>query len=119
MAKNFVQNGMTISILNAGAEAIASGDVVLIGNIVAVAITNIAVQDSGDGFTEGVFQLPKASADVFTPGAAVYVSDGTAQASADGGVYAGIAWEDAASGSTVVNVKINAGAAPAVTESGS
>ncbi|WP_313687562.1 capsid cement protein [Pantoea sp.] len=116
MAKNFVQNGNTILLLNAGSAAIASGSAVVIGNIVAIAITDIAVQDTGDGFTEGVFQLPKASADVFTPGAAVYVSDGTAQASADGGVYAGIAWED---GTTVVNVKINAGAAPAVTESGS
>lgn len=118
MAKNFVQHGMTISILNAGTALIESGDVVVIGNIVAVAITDIVVQGTGDGFTEGVFQLPKASADVFTPGAAVYVSDGSAQASAEGGVYAGIAWEDAAAGASVVNVKINAGAAPVVAASG-
>lgn len=119
MAKNFVQNGNTIPLLNAGSEVIASGDVVAVGNIVAIAITDIAVQDTGDGFTDGVFQLPKVSADAFTQGAGVYVSNGTAQASAEGGTYAGIAWEDAATGSTVVNVKINTGAAPAATESGS
>lgn len=118
MAKNFVQDGMTISILNAGTEAIESGDVVLVGNIVAVAITSIAVQDSGDGFTEGVFRLPKASADVFTPGAAVYFRDGVAHASAAGSVYAGIAWEAAAAGTKVVDVKINASPSPAVAASG-
>lgn len=119
MAKNFVQNGNTIPLLNSGSEVIASGDVVVVGNIVAIAITDIALLGTGDGFTEGVFQLPKASADVFAAGDAVYISNGTAQASSVDGVYAGVAWEDAATGTTVVNVKINAGAAPAATESGS
>ncbi|MBP2197219.1 DUF2190 family protein [Pantoea cypripedii] len=118
MAKNFVQNGNTIPLLNSGSEVIASGDLVVVGNIVAIAITDIAEQDTGDGFTEGVFQLPKVSADAFTQGAAVYVSNGTAQASAVDGTFAGIAWESAVAGTTVVNVKINAGAAPAAAASG-
>lgn len=119
MAKNFVQNGSTIPLLNSGSEVIASGDAVVIGNIVAIAITDIAVQDTGDGFTEGVFQLPKASADAFTQGASVFVNDdGTAQASAESGVYAGIAWEGVSAGATAVNVKINAGTAPAAAASG-
>ncbi|WP_052130852.1 DUF2190 family protein [Erwinia typographi] len=116
MAKNFVQNGNTIPVTNAGSEVITSGDAVVVGNIVAIAITDIAVEGTGDGFTDGVFQLPKISADVLSQGAAVFISDGTAQASAEGGIYAGIAWEDAPAGTTVVNVKINVGAVPAATE---
>lgn len=119
MAKNFVQNGNTMPLLNSGSEVIASGDVVVVGNIIAIAITDIALLGTGDGFTEGVFQLPKASADVFAAGDAVYISKGVAQASSVDGVYAGIAWEETASGTTVINVKINAGTAPDVTESGS
>lgn len=119
MAKNFVQEGKTIPVINSGAEEISSGDAVLIGNVVAVAITDIAVQDTGDGFTEGVFQLPKVTADSIAAGSPVYINEGTVQASATDGAYAGVAWESVASGSTVVNVKINAGAGISATTSGS
>ncbi|MEW5290295.1 capsid cement protein [Erwinia papayae] len=119
MAKNFVQEGKTIPVINSGSVAINSGDAVLIGSVVAVAITDIAVQDTGDGLTEGVFQLPKVSTDSLAAGAPVYISDGTVQASATDAAYAGVAWESAATGSTVVNVKINAGAGISATTSGS
>lgn len=107
MAKNFIQEGKTIALTNAGTEEIASGELVVVGDLVAVAITDIAVADTGDGFTEGVFQLPKLAADVIAAGQKVYSLDGTIQLDATDAVYAGYAWEAAAAGDTVVSVKLN------------
>ena len=63
MAKNFVQDGTTIELVNAGDQTILSGAAVVVGSMVAVAITDIPAGDAGDGFAEGVFLLPKQSAD--------------------------------------------------------
>ncbi|TKU56297.1 DUF2190 family protein, partial [Citrobacter sp. wls712] len=41
MAKNFVQHGKTIEIANTGSVAILSGSPVLVGKVVAIAITDI------------------------------------------------------------------------------
>ena len=87
MAKNFVQHGKTIEIANTGSVEILSGSPVMVGKVVAIAITDIAAGQTGDGFTEGVFLLPKLTTD------------------AD---LAGVAWEDAAASSAIVAVKINA-----------
>ncbi|HBU9578357.1 TPA: DUF2190 family protein, partial [Klebsiella pneumoniae] len=59
MAKNFVQEGKTIHLVNAGQEPILSGAAVVVGELIAIAITDIPGGDTGDGLTEGVFQLPK------------------------------------------------------------
>lgn len=67
MATNFVQNGNTIAITAAAAD-IASGDPVVVGDLVAVVITDIATGRTGDGFVSGVFQLPKLAADVIPAG---------------------------------------------------
>ncbi|SQD05293.1 hypothetical membrane protein from phage origin [Escherichia coli] len=44
-------------------QTILSGAAVVVGSMVAVAITDIPAGDAGDGFAEGVFLLPKQSAD--------------------------------------------------------
>lgn len=108
MAKNFVQDGTTIELVNAGDQTILSGAAVVVGSMVAVAITDIPAGETGDGFAEGVFLLPKQSADDIQVGVAVYLKDGTVQPVADGAVAAGMAWEHAPSGTTTVAVKINA-----------
>ncbi|MDF3830239.1 DUF2190 family protein [Pseudocitrobacter sp. 2023EL-00150] len=118
MAKNYVQDGRTIPVTNAGATEILSGDAVVLGALVAIAITDIPAGFTGDGFTEGVFLLPKLPADDITAGAAVYLKDGQIQLEATDAVAAGIAWENASASTTVVEVKINvvaqsAAAAPA------
>ena len=42
MAKNFVQDGKTISLVNGGTDDILSGEPVAVGKVIAVAITDIA-----------------------------------------------------------------------------
>lgn len=118
MAKNFIENGNTISITNSGAESISGSTAVAVGNVIAVAVTDIQPGDTGAGLTTGVFQLPKLSADVLAQGAPVFVKDGVAQAEAAGGIYAGVVWEPAAAGTDVINVNINSGSAPSAAASG-
>lgn len=108
MAKNFVQPGNTIAIANAGGAAILSGSPVLVGKLLAVAITDIEAGQVGDGFAEGVFLLPKLSTDAITIGAQVHIKDGEVQLDATDADLAGVAWEDAGAGSPTVAVKINA-----------
>ncbi|MCZ5455330.1 recombinase RecA, partial [Escherichia coli] len=40
MAKNFVQEGKTIHLVNAGQEPILSGAAVVVGELIAIAITD-------------------------------------------------------------------------------
>ncbi|WP_369064219.1 DUF2190 family protein [Enterobacter sp. MALB-1] len=108
MAKNYAQDGKTIPLVNSGATDVHSGDPVVVGKLIAVAITDIPAGDTGDGFTEGVFILPKVSEDAVTAGAQVYLKDGKITIEETDAVAAGIAWEDAGAGTTVVEVKINA-----------
>ncbi|HBQ8515281.1 Uncharacterized conserved protein [Klebsiella pneumoniae] len=108
MAKNFVQEGKTIHLVNAGQEPILSGGAVVVGELIAIAITDIPGGDTGDGLTEGVFQLPKLPADEIEAGKKVYFKAGKVQLEATDAVFAGVAWEDAGANSTVIDVKINA-----------
>ena len=108
MAKNYAQDGKTIPLVNSGATDVHSGDPVVVGKLIAVAITDIPAGDTGDGFTEGVFLLPKVSPDAVTAGAQVYLKDGKITIEEADAVAAGIAWEDAGANTTVVEVKINA-----------
>lgn len=88
MAKNFVQDGTTIELVNAGDQTILSGAAVVVGSM-ACTITDIPAGEAGDGFAEGVFLLPKQSADDIQSGAVVYLKDGVVQLAADGAVAAG------------------------------
>lgn len=108
MAKNFVQHGKTIEIANTGSVAILSGSPVLVGKVVAIAITDIPAGQAGDGFAEGVFLLPKLTTDAITIGEQVHIKDGKVQNDATGAELAGVPWEDAAASSAIVAVKINA-----------
>lgn len=107
MAKNFVQDGTTIELVNAGEQTILSGSAVVVGSMVAVAITDIPAGETGDGFAQGVFLLPKQSADDIQAGAAVHLNGGIVQLAAEGAVAAGVAWAHAPADSTTVAVKIN------------
>ncbi|NIF58963.1 DUF2190 family protein [Enterobacter sp. Ap-916] len=107
MAKNFVQNGNTIPVNNTGNSEILSGDPVVIGSLVAVAITDIPAGGTGDGFASGVFLLPKLATDDIAAGTAVFIKAGKIQLDKADAVAAGVAWEEAGAGVTVVEVKIN------------
>ncbi|MDN5679288.1 MAG: DUF2190 family protein [Ewingella sp.] len=107
MAKNFLQEGKTIAINNGTTKPIPSGDPVVIGAVIAVAIADIPAGTVGDGFTCGVFILPKVSTDIVPAGTAVFIKDGKIQLDSKDAVAAGIAWEDAGANATIVAVKIN------------
>lgn len=107
MAKNYKQDGKTIEIVNDSELDIASGDVVVMGGMVAVAITHIAAGEVGDGFAEGVFLLPKLATDDIAAGAQVALVGGLIQLDVTDAVIAGHAWEASGAGESVVAVKIN------------
>ena len=66
MATNFIQPGKVIDHTPSG--AIVAGSVVAIGQILGVAITNIAAGETGSVQVEGVFEVPKVTGAVFAQG---------------------------------------------------
>jgi len=118
MATNFVQEGGTISWTNGTGDAVVSGQVVAIGNILGVAAVDIANGAVGTVYVEGVFTCPKASGATthdFAQGAAVYwdASAGKFEKTGTGTLATGdlsgsaVAWEAAASTATTAKIKIN------------
>jgi len=106
--KNYIQDGKTISFTPTA--AVASGEVVLLGAMIAVSVGTIEANTEGTGVTEGVFELPKKSTDALVIGALVYW-DNTAKeitSLATGNTLVGKAWQAAGNGKATVWVKINA-----------
>jgi predicted RecA/RadA family phage recombinase len=105
--KNCVADGNTIDFI--ATAAVASGEPVLLGKLVAVSLGSVAIGDAGVGATEGVFELPKVTADDIAQGGLVYIkADGMITSVASGNTLAGKAWADAANPSDTVWVKVNA-----------
>lgn len=103
--KNFVQKGdMIHTVLEDG---IKGGDLVVLGDVIGVAVTD------GDGTnlnavqTSGVFELPKASGAI-EQGAKVYFveAEGNISTTEENNVFAGYAWNEALDADETVNVKI-------------
>lgn len=116
MSTNYVQGGYIINYVNSGA-AIASGDVVVVGEQIGVALVDIAAT-TGTGSVQlsGVFELPKVSAAVIAQGESVIwdASEGAfednAATPATGDVSGCcVAVEAAGNGVTTVKVKLNVG----------
>ena len=106
MAKNFVEDGKTVEIV-AGAN-ISSGEPVQVGDIFAVALTDIAKGEIGDGMTEGVFMLPKLKTDDMKTGKKVYLKSGKVQLTNSGSdPLVGVVWADAGTSAEDVPVKLN------------
>jgi predicted RecA/RadA family phage recombinase len=105
--KNCVADGNTIDFI--ATAAVASGEPVLLGKLVAVSLGGVAIGEAGVGATEGVFELPKVTADDITQGGQVYIkSDGMITSVATGNTAAGKAWAAAGNPSDTVWVKVNA-----------
>ena len=118
MATNRVQPGQVIYWTNATGSAVVSGQVVVIGTIVGVALQDIANGDSGDVAVDEVFTLPKATGAI-TQGARVYwdadgdplggtAGTGAITTTAASNTLAGYAFAAAAEAATTVDVKLNA-----------
>lgn len=70
MPNNFVQEGGVLPYTNGGA-ALSSGDVVVIGQLVAVCLVDIANGETGSVAIDGVYNLPKVDAAVIGQGQSV------------------------------------------------
>ena len=115
MTTKYVSPGGTMDYTNGG-SAIASGDVVVVGNLIGIAHDAIAAT-TGTGVLhiEGVFDIPKVSAAVIAQGDSVFwdvsageADDNAATAATGDIVPCGVAMEAAGNGVTTIAVKINA-----------
>ena len=108
MAKNYIQPGAVIDYV-AGAN-IASGQMVLMGARVGVALAAIASGATGPIQVSGVFTVAKLSTDVVTQGALLYWDNANSRltVTAAGSTLAGFAAAAAGNGVATVNIKINA-----------
>ena len=102
----FWQCGESIDFTNDGTAAIEANTLVVFGDHVGVAGTDIAVGETGSLFVEGVWEIPKDSAAI-DAGASVYF-DGTAGSATkgSGAALAGYAVEAAAADDATVKVKL-------------
>nr|WP_182312372.1 DUF2190 family protein [Comamonas testosteroni] len=103
--RNYVQPGNVIEVA-AAAAAVAPGQVVVIGAILAIANGSAAAGESYNAIRGGVFELPKVGGAAFTQGQPLYW-DATEGAFAGSGTPAAgdvtgaaVAWESAAQGAT-------------------
>lgn len=117
MATNYVQDGDVIEYANSGA-AISSGDVVVVGNQIGVALVDIAATTgTGSVAMAGVFDLPKVNAAVISQGENVMwdssagsFDDGSATPASGDVSNCCVAWESlGATTSANIRVKLNVG----------
>lgn len=110
MAANHIQEGKVMTWLNETNADVDAGDVVVIGNFVAVALGDIADDESGEVATEEVWELPKNNNLAISQGDALYwdVADGNINKTAEDNYYAGLAFKAAGTTATTVQVKLGA-----------
>jgi len=112
MASNFVQDGDVIQYINAG-TAITANSVVRIGNILGIALVDIANGATGSVMIEGVFTVPKVSGAVIAQGesltwdasAAAFDDNLASPATGDVTGPPAIAFEAKGSGTTTIAVR--------------
>ena len=104
--KNYIQKGDVITIV--AAAAIDSGDAVLVGSKVGVAVTDAEIGDSVAVALEGVFSLPKKAADTIDQGQIVYwdADPGEITETSTDNTVAGVAWAAAGAATTSVQVRL-------------
>lgn len=112
MATNYVQEGNVVE-FTAG-SAISSGDVVVIGGLLGVALADVANGAVGQAQVSGVFTLPKVSAAVIAAGervqwdvSATGIEDAAATPASGDLVNCGIAMEAAGNGVTEIDILLN------------
>jgi predicted RecA/RadA family phage recombinase len=111
--KNYVQPGHTLTLIAPGG-GVASGTPYQIGQIFGVATVTAAAGAEFAAMVEGVFDLPKVSAQAWTPGAVVYWDAGAGLATtvAGGKIRIGAAVLAAANPSGTGRVRLNGVAQP-------
>lgn len=106
--KNYIQPGESITI--PAPAATDSGDVVVAGGLVGVAVHDAGSGDDLTITTQGVFELPKTSAQAWTLGATIYAtSAGVTTTASSGNTRIGLAAAVADNPSDTGMVLLNAG----------
>ena len=107
MSKNYLQDGNTVRFT--ATAAVKSGDVVMLENLAAISVSDVAQNETGVGLTAGVFTVKAKAEDDIKQGAIVYWSatDG-ATITAGSKKRLGIAWHASGTSMGTVDVKINA-----------
>ena len=110
MATNKVQDGAAITYANATGSDIASGDLVVIGERVGVALVDIADGASGAVAMEGVYEVSKEASLVVDQGDVLYAdaTSGELDKTSTDPPLAGYAFASSAGADTTVQVKLNA-----------
>jgi predicted RecA/RadA family phage recombinase len=105
--KNFIQPGDSITVA-APSGGVTSGDLVVVNSLIGVAAATAAAGEDVVLDTEGVFELPKASADAIDVGDLLYSDDGELTKTPGTGSLplAGAATKAAGAGVLVVNCKL-------------
>ncbi len=117
MAKNFIEEGKRVEFT--AAEAVSSGDLVMLSDLAAVALSDAAVGDVCVAAPEGVWELGAKAQETISQGAKVYwnptgnpyggeAGSGCITTDPTGAKYIGIAWAGAAETAASVKVKLNA-----------
>jgi predicted RecA/RadA family phage recombinase len=107
MAKNYIQEGDTITLT--APYAVVSGAGALVGTIFGVALVTLASGAVGEFMVEGVWTMAKTSAQAWTVGARIYWDD-TAKlctTTATSNTLIGVATAIAANPSSTGNVRLN------------
>lgn len=105
--KNFIQPGRIMTMT--APAAVKSGDLVIVGKLFGVAEADAASGDAVVLCTEGVFTLPKVSAQAWTEGAAIYwdAAEKKATTTASSNTLIGHAAEPAANPSDAGSVRLS------------
>lgn len=108
MATVFIKHGDEIPYTNGTGSKIAVNTPVLVGDLVGVALTDIANGDTGTLQLSGVALLPKATGQAWTQGAKLYWDDTAKKFTTTdtSNTLAGWAYAAAASGDTTGQVKL-------------
>lgn len=116
MATNYLQDGDSLDYANTTGAAIKSGDPIAIGNIMGIAIIDIAISATGAVQTEGVWKVPKVTGTAWVQGAKVLWDKSAAKFDHGGAAPAAgdisnccVAAYAAAAGDTFGYVKLNVG----------
>ncbi|ABM37560.1 DUF2190 family protein [Polaromonas naphthalenivorans] len=109
--KNYIQPGKVIDFV--AAAAIASGQVVRVGQILGVSVSDVAIGETGQAHIEGVFAVPKVSGAVIARGeslswdasAAAFDDNAAVPASGDVQGAPAVAFEAAGNGVLTIAVR--------------
>lgn len=103
------QRGESLDYINSGSATIAAGTVIVLGDRIGVAGTDIPAGACGSINVEGVYIFPKASGAIGAGDEVAWdATNGVMGALGDGDVANGYAVEAAGADATTVKVKVNA-----------